>query len=103
MPIDGAGRLDASGARRTLPRTVIKLHPAGQRPSDTPARGPPVTRQGGVMSRAVAEPSLPLHRLAAAFRTCAGVALAVAVGCLSATALAAPPKGGAANIAMIGE
>ena len=57
------------------------------------------------MLRAVAEFSMPhAARLAVAVRRlCALFATVLAVACVSAPAYAAPPKGGAANIAMIGE
>ncbi len=57
------------------------------------------------MSRAVAENPLPrILPLAVAVRLLGAlIAIAVAGACLSETAFAAPPKGGAANVAMIGE
>ena len=57
------------------------------------------------MLRAVAEYSTPHPaRLAATVRRLSALlAAVVAVACMSAPACAAPPKGGAANIAMIGE
>ena len=57
------------------------------------------------MTRTVTEHSMPLaSRLPVAVRRLSAlVAIVVACACLTPYTLAAPPKGGAANIAMIGE